>query len=165
MPDTQFPDYPAFDGSTYGESHSFEEDTGNFRRDPRNKIRTVDGPRMVAEHLIRVLKTPVGDDPIRPDFGLDKQKLLGTTENQAKYAIVEAIGPDAIPWVEQLGLDNIEITRPDGTRNADITVRPTLADGTTTEFAVAFDNLTMSTTAGTSERRRDATAEYLDENN
>lgn len=141
-------DFPAFDGETYGESHSFNEVTGNFRRNIRGRMQVLQGPEMVAEHLIRVLRTPVGDDPLRPEFGIDRKRLLGTTYNEAKQAVIEAIGPGHIPWVARLGLGDIDIEEippenPDvkDTRNTRITIRARLADGTITEFAVGFDML------------------------
>ena len=144
-------DFPAFDGETYGVSHSFNEITGNFRRSIRGKIQVMEGPDLVAEHLVRVLKTPEGDDPIRPEFGLDRKKLLGTTLGEAKQAIIEAIGPGHIPWVARLGLGDIDIEtippeNPDvkDSRNVRIHIRARLADGTVSEFAVGYDSLLRS---------------------
>ena len=167
MPEQEYPSYPAFDGTSYGESHSFNEVNGNFRRDARRSIRVISGPPMVAEHLVRVLKTPVdtgaddrisGSDPFRPDLGLDRDRLLGTTENEAKYSIIDAIGPDAIPWVEELGLNDVIISRPDGTRDAQIAARPTLADGEVSEFAIGFRELLE--TPGADDRADEDTEEY-----
>ena len=158
-------DFPAFDGETYGESQSFNEISGNFRRGVRGKIQVIRGPDMVAEHLVRVLKTPEGDDPIRPDFGLDRGKLLGTTYGEAKQAIIEAIGPGYIPWVSRLGLGDIDIEEippenPDvkDTRNVRIHLRVLLADGTVSEFAIGYDSLLRSGRTRTYPSRPSASA-------
>lgn len=129
---------------SYGRAHGFEEDPGAFRHDARKRIRVMDGPAMVAEQLVRTLKTPLGDDPIRPDYGLDTQKLLGTSRLAAKEAIIEAIGPDADPRVAQLDPTDIEISEATGNReDTTITVTAHLADGTLVNFAMALRALTQ----------------------
>lgn len=127
-----------FDGDTYGSAHEFDEQMGDFHRTETGEIHVVDGPPMVAAQLVRTLKTPVGDDPFRPEFGLDKHELLGGSEHRTKQALIDAIGPDADPRVGQLAFGDITIEYPDGGRDAEITVRATLADGTPLEFAAQF---------------------------
>lgn len=129
------------DGEGYGSAHGFDERHGDFLRTSTGEMRVIDGPAMVARQLVRVLRTPQGDDPFRPEFGLDKYQLVGTTDAEAKQAIIDAIGPNADPRVSQLGLGDIEITRPDGSRDAEMTVSLTLSDGTPLEFAAQFRSL------------------------
>lgn len=142
--ETEGTDYRAFDGRSYGRSYAFDEETGDFIRTSRREVRVITGPSKVAYELVRVLKTPIGDDPIRPNLGLDKRKLLGTSELQAKQAIIDAIGPESDPRVERLNTDDITITQPEGVReNAKIRVRAVLtAEGTPIEFATTFEDLT-----------------------
>lgn len=142
--------YRRFDEAddSYGEAMGFDHASGDFRRDSRNRVRVLRGPRMVAEQLVRTLltprevqyddrfPTPRGTDPFRPEYGLDHSKLLGTSEALAKEAIIEAIGPDADPRVERLAPSDIEIDRSNDVREdvrVEITVH--LADGTPVEFA------------------------------
>ena len=136
---------------SYGEAMGFDHTTGNFRRDARNRVRVLRGPRMVAEQLVRTLLTPredrydpdvvsaEGTDPFRPEYGLDRSKVLGKSEALAKEAIIEAIGPDAEPRVARLAPGDIELDRTAGNRH-DIEVHITvyLADGTPVEFATAL---------------------------
>lgn len=130
-----------YDGDTYGSAHGFDEDNGDFKRGNSAQITMIKGPTMVANQLVRTLKTPKGDDPFRPEFGLDKQELLGNSQARTKQAIIDAIGPDADPRVSQLGFGDIEITFPEGNRDADIMVTATLADGTPLQFAARFRDL------------------------
>ena len=135
-------DYRSFDGETYGESFQFNR-TGDFERNPDGSIRLIAGPPMVNRQLIRVLRTPKGDDPLRPELGLDLQKLLnGRNTLLTKEAVIEAIGPDADPRVASLTPDDITIFQPGGTReNAEMTVRGELADGSPMAFSLAFEDL------------------------
>lgn len=125
----------------YGSAHGFEEAHGDFRRTATGEIRTIRGPAMVAAQLVRVLRTPIGDDPFRPDLGLDKQQLLGNTDAEAKQAIINAIGPEADPRVAQLAPGDITIEYPDGTRDVSMTVDATLTDGTPLEFSAQFRSI------------------------
>ncbi|ADJ14463.1 hypothetical protein [Halalkalicoccus jeotgali] len=142
--------YNSYDeaSDSYGEAMGFDHVSGDFRRDARNRVRVLRGPQMVAEQLVRTLLTPCedrydedfhrasGTDPFRPEYGLDRSKLLGTSEALAKEAIIEAIGPDADSRVARLAPGDIELDRTAGNRD-DVEVHITvyLADGTPVEFA------------------------------
>ena len=140
QPSQQEPRFREFDGDTYGEAHGFDDPTGDFKRDARERVRVLDGPPMVAFQLVRTLRTPIGDDPLRPEFGLDKRKLLGESQARTKEAIIEAIGPGADPRVARLSPPDIELDI-GGNRLAEITVRAVLADGTPVEFSADFQAL------------------------
>ncbi|WP_330633730.1 hypothetical protein [Halocatena halophila] len=127
-----------FNGETYGEAHGFDQSTGDFVRSDSGNIQLIEGPPMVAQELVRTLQTPIGDDPFRPDFGLDKKEFLGNSEYRTKAALIDAIGPDADPRVGELGHGDITVTSPDGSRDASVTVRLTLVDGTPLEFSADF---------------------------
>lgn len=130
--------FQEFDGETYGKAHGFQEETGDFLRASSGNIRIVEGPAMVAAQLVRTLKTPIGDDPLRPEFGLDRQKMLGQSDAMTKQAIIDAIGPGADPRVSNLAFGDIDINYIDGTRDANITVSLELEDGTPLQFTAQF---------------------------
>ena len=137
--------FRALDGDTYGEAHGFDGLTGDFKRDAQGVIRIVDGPEMVAYHLVRCLRTPIGDDPLRPELGLDRRALLERPVTEGgvdiKRAVIDAIGPDAIPWVGRLAPPDIELDFDAGNRIASMTVTATLTDGTPVSFRIGFDAL------------------------
>lgn len=139
MPRTQANDgtrpFEEFDGETYGEAHGFDDLDGEFRTRSGGGVRLMSGPPMVAEQLVRTLRTPVGSDPLRPEFGLDRDEFLGGSELRSKEAIIEAIGPDADPRVAALSPQDIEIVEPAGAnREVEFLITATLADGTPVEF-------------------------------
>lgn len=133
--------FEAFDGDTYGESQGFDEISGNFKRTPRGSVRIMTGPPMVAEQLVRTLRTPIGDDPFRPEFGLDRQKLLDRGDSASKEAVIECIGPDQFPWVKRLEPVDIELVEDEGNRIIELDVTVYLADGTPVRFAIGFQEL------------------------
>lgn len=145
--------FEEFDGSTYGESMGYDDTEGEFRRTSQGTLRIVDGPQMVGEQLARVLRTPVGtntgpdgnpprgSDPFRPEFGLDRQLLLSTTRDNAanaREAIIRAIGPEEIPWVERLDPSDIDVDFDAGNRYAVIQVTVFLGSGTALTFRTSF---------------------------
>ena len=145
--------FQELDSNMYGEALGYDDVEGEFKRDSQGTIRIVDGYEMVGEQLARVLRTPVGtntdpdgnpsrgSDPFRPDFGLDRQLLLSTTRDNAantEDAIIEAIGPEAIPWVERLDRSDIDVDFDAGNRFADIEVTVYLTDGTPLTFRTSF---------------------------
>lgn len=129
--------FEEYDGDTYGEAFGFDESTGDFLRSERGGIEIVEGPEMVANQLVRTLRTPVGDDPFRPEYGLDKQEFLGTHEHRTKQALIDAIGPEADPRVGELVPGDITVDY-GGDRDASVTVSMTLVDGTPLEFTAQF---------------------------
>lgn len=129
--------FTEYNGDTYGEAHGFDENTGDFLRNESGNIKVVDGPEMVAAQLVRTLKTPIGDDPFRPEFGLDKKEFLGNSEFRTKQALIDAIGPDADPRVGELSPGDITVDY-GGDRDASVTVNMTLVDGTPLEFTAQF---------------------------
>jgi hypothetical protein len=102
---------------SFGRAHGFDHTTGNFRRVRSNgPIEVLDGPVMVGRQLARALLTRKGEDPFRPEFGLDLEMALGESDLHTKEAIRDAIGPDADPRVQRLEPSDIEISRPRGNR-------------------------------------------------
>jgi hypothetical protein len=105
---------------SFGRAHGFDHSTGNFRRTrgENGPIEVLEGPVMVARQLARTLLTRKGEDPFRPDFGLDLEMALGESDLHTTEAIIDAIGPDADPRVQRLAPSDIEIDRDRGDRES-----------------------------------------------
>lgn len=121
----------------YGHALAYVD--GEFVRNSRGRLAMKSEAGMVADELARTLETPIGDDPWRPNFGLDRQKFT-TSDPLAREAIIEAIGPEADPRVDRI--DSIDIKRPPGERqHSRVIISLTLRDGTPMEFRAAFESL------------------------
>lgn len=125
----------------FGRAIRFAHETGSFSRVREDgPIRVIDGPQMIARQLARTLLTQKGEDPLRPEFGLDRQKALGESDLHTKEAIRDAIGPDADPRVQRLEPSDIEITRPRGDReNATVEITVHLVSGEPVELGAGSE--------------------------
>ncbi|WP_114576725.1 hypothetical protein [Saliphagus sp. LR7] len=132
-----------YDESTdsFGRAVRFSHETGSFARVREDgPVRVIDGPTMVGRQLARTLLTAQGEDPLRPEFGIDPDQALGESDLQTKEAIRDAIGPDADPRVQRLEPSDIEINRPRGDReNATVRVTVHLTNGEPAELGAGSE--------------------------
>lgn len=115
-------------GYTFGLTRS-----GDIRINHLKKFHNIHDVDAVVQDLKIALMTYQGEDPMRPDYGLDIFEAAGTSDQRLIAEIGATIGPNADPRVQRV--NEVEIDREGGNReDVDVTVTLTLRDGTVTSF-------------------------------
>lgn len=131
------PHDPETDRAAFGYTAALAHD-GDLLNNKHNRVQDIFGPPAVVQDAKVTLLTPKGSDPFRPDYGLDVFRAVGTSDEQLKAAIrdaIESMDDDRIRRINR-----IEVTRP-GDERDDTRVRIDLQliNDESVEFAFSPD--------------------------
>ena len=119
-------------GDEYGYTFGLTSD-GDLRINDLKELPEIHDENAVVQDLKVALATKRGEDPIRPEYGLDTLAAVGEGDMRLRAEIGRTIGPNADPRVARV--NEIEIERQPGQReDVNVIVTVTLRDGTLTTF-------------------------------
>lgn len=107
------PDESTEPGAKYGYTAALD-DEGDLKINDRHRTASVYDRNAVVQDAKVALLTPKGFDPFRPEFGLNVFRAIGTSDEELRGAVIDAIESMNDDRIERI--TDVSISRPDGNR-------------------------------------------------
>lgn len=97
---------PATNKSTGNTNYTWEAYQGDIQLDGTRQFVPVSGTTKLGQGMFKIILTPLGSNPVDPDYGTNLLSMIGTVVDSEKFSVITSEIIDALTHYNLINQDN-----------------------------------------------------------